>query len=104
VRRIYHPVPVDEAPRPQRLQARHDDAAAYSRAKTQAETPGATEQVSAPVRVQKMPGRNDLCWCGSGKKYKHCHMKADLDGGNGQGRPASQPEGAKKVGVKAKKR
>jgi preprotein translocase subunit SecA len=21
--------------------------------------------------------RNDPCWCGSGKKYKHCHMKAD---------------------------
>ncbi|MDH5206950.1 MAG: SEC-C metal-binding domain-containing protein, partial [Hylemonella sp.] len=19
------------------------------------------------------PGRNDLCWCGSGKKYKKCH-------------------------------
>ncbi|HRA66368.1 MAG TPA: SEC-C metal-binding domain-containing protein, partial [Caldilinea sp.] len=22
-------------------------------------------------------GRNDLCWCGSGKKYKSCHMKSD---------------------------
>ncbi|MBI3915211.1 MAG: SEC-C domain-containing protein, partial [Chloroflexi bacterium] len=22
-------------------------------------------------------GRNDPCWCGSGKKYKHCHMKSD---------------------------
>ena len=22
------------------------------------------------------PGRNDLCWCGSGKKYKHCHSRA----------------------------
>ncbi|MGC9357177.1 MAG: methionyl aminopeptidase [Anaerolineae bacterium] len=21
--------------------------------------------------------RNDPCWCGSGKKYKHCHMKID---------------------------
>jgi uncharacterized protein len=19
------------------------------------------------------PGRNDPCWCGSGKKYKRCH-------------------------------
>ena len=26
-----------------------------------------------PVRVQKMPGRNDLCPCGSGKKFKNCH-------------------------------
>jgi preprotein translocase subunit SecA len=22
-------------------------------------------------------GRNDLCWCGSGKKYKNCHMESD---------------------------
>jgi len=22
-------------------------------------------------------GRNDLCWCGSGKKYKRCHMESD---------------------------
>ena len=20
------------------------------------------------------PGRNDPCWCGSGKKYKKCHL------------------------------
>ncbi len=23
------------------------------------------------------PGRNDECWCGSGKKYKKCHWKID---------------------------
>jgi uncharacterized protein YecA (UPF0149 family) len=22
-------------------------------------------------------GRNDRCWCGSGKKYKACHLTAD---------------------------
>ena len=22
-----------------------------------------------------VPGRNDPCWCGSGKKYKKCHGK-----------------------------
>jgi hypothetical protein len=22
-------------------------------------------------------GRNDLCWCGSGKKYKKCHLGKD---------------------------
>ena len=22
-------------------------------------------------------GRNDQCWCGSGKKYKACHLAAD---------------------------
>jgi preprotein translocase subunit SecA len=26
-----------------------------------------------PVRVQKRPGRNEPCYCGSGKKYKKCH-------------------------------
>jgi preprotein translocase subunit SecA len=28
-----------------------------------------------PIRVEKAPGRNDTCPCGSGKKYKHCHGK-----------------------------
>jgi hypothetical protein len=23
------------------------------------------------------PGRNDPCWCGSGKKYKKCHLESD---------------------------
>jgi preprotein translocase subunit SecA len=34
--------------------------------------------------------RNDPCWCGSGKKYKHCHMKSDRAkaGGGGQRVPA----------------
>ncbi len=27
---------------------------------------------SGTVRVEKKPGRNDPCSCGSGKKYKHC--------------------------------
>ncbi|WP_462296274.1 SEC-C metal-binding domain-containing protein, partial [Bilophila wadsworthia] len=24
--------------------------------------------------MKKKIGRNDLCWCGSGKKYKKCHL------------------------------
>ena len=24
-----------------------------------------------------VPGRNDACWCGSGRKYKKCHMSND---------------------------
>ena len=23
------------------------------------------------------PGRNEPCWCGSGKKYKQCHLHED---------------------------
>ena len=26
-----------------------------------------------PVHADKKPGRNEPCFCGSGKKYKHCH-------------------------------
>ena len=29
-----------------------------------------------PVRVDRQIGRNDPCWCGSGKKYKKCHGNA----------------------------
>ncbi len=31
----------------------------------------------APRRAEKMPGRNDPCPCGSGRKYKKCHGAAD---------------------------
>jgi uncharacterized protein len=34
--------------------------------------PEAIPQVPRPVTVDKLPGRNDLCPCGSGKKYKQC--------------------------------
>ena len=26
---------------------------------------------------QPQPGRNDECWCGSGRKYKKCHHDID---------------------------
>jgi preprotein translocase subunit SecA len=29
--------------------------------------------VQQPVHVEKTPGRNEPCYCGSGKKFKHCH-------------------------------
>ena len=31
------------------------------------------QQKPEPIRVQKTPGRNDPCPCGSGKKFKNCH-------------------------------
>lgn len=27
--------------------------------------------------VDEKPGRNESCWCGSGKKYKKCHLPED---------------------------
>jgi preprotein translocase subunit SecA len=36
-------------------------------------------------------GRNDPCWCGSGKKYKSCHMASDrAKAGGGQRVPAGR--------------
>jgi hypothetical protein len=39
-----------------------------------------------PVRKRDRPGRNDHCWCGSGKKYKRCHL--DIDAGTSFGGPS----------------
>ncbi len=30
-------------------------------------------KITPPGATTKKPGRNDPCWCGSGKKYKKCH-------------------------------
>lgn len=30
-----------------------------------------------PVRAEPRPGRNQPCWCDSGKKYKSCHLDWD---------------------------
>ena len=34
------------------------------------------QAAAQPARTKK-PGRNEHCWCGSGRKYKHCHLHAD---------------------------
>ncbi len=50
-----------------------------------------SEGASQPARASNKGqlGRNDPCWCGSGKKYKQCHMREDA------GRaPATAPAGA----------
>ncbi|MBR4920724.1 MAG: preprotein translocase subunit SecA [Prevotella sp.] len=33
------------------------------------------QQPRTPIIKEKLPGRNDPCPCGSGKKFKHCHGK-----------------------------
>ncbi len=110
VRTIYHaPNMRQEAPRPRNVKAIHPNAMAAGRA----ETPGATKQAPTPIRVQKTLGRNDLCHCGSGKKYKHCHLKIDMAGANGQGTQATAQrnpstkkasKGKKKKQAKARRR
>ncbi len=43
------------------------------------------------------PGRNDPCWCGSGQKYKKCHLAADEAGVALDARPARRPLAPGKV-------
>ncbi len=40
-----------------------------------AASPPPGQGVTGPIRSEKKIGRNDPCWCGSGKKYKNCHGK-----------------------------
>lgn len=37
-----------------------------------------------------MVGRNDLCWCGSGKKYKKCHLSKDEEEKRNPGSSSAQ--------------
>jgi preprotein translocase subunit SecA len=43
----------------------------------QAQAAARPDTVTVGVKI----GRNDPCWCGSGKKYKLCHMKQDEKNG-----------------------
>lgn len=32
---------------------------------------------AGPREPEIKPARNQPCWCGSNKKYKHCHLETD---------------------------
>jgi preprotein translocase subunit SecA len=60
----------------QKAQAeQHEDMSKYRTEKS--DVPGGEQQQTPvnhePARAEKRVGRNDLCPCGSGKKYKNCH-------------------------------
>jgi preprotein translocase subunit SecA len=44
-----------------------------SRMQAAAQAGAGDKSKPAPVQVEKKVGRNELCPCGSGKKYKQCH-------------------------------
>ena len=54
-----------------RRRGRGQAAQAYGRRKTRAEAMPVVEQ--RVVDDEHQVGRNDPCWCGSGKKFKKCH-------------------------------
>jgi uncharacterized protein YecA (UPF0149 family) len=41
---------------------------------------GRSYREDEPDREPRRTGRNDPCPCGSGKKYKHCHLTQDETG------------------------
>jgi preprotein translocase subunit SecA len=56
-------------------------AVASRRDRRRAAAAGVQAPVAAPVpqtvrREHPKVGRNDPCWCGSGKKFKHCHFRS----------------------------
>ncbi|MDY6146632.1 MAG: preprotein translocase subunit SecA [Peptoniphilaceae bacterium] len=64
VRMLYHVVPAQHMERQEVARATHESGAGE-----------AAQEQSTFRRSGKKIGRNDPCWCGSGKKFKHCHGK-----------------------------
>ena len=50
----------------------------------------------------RVPGRNDPCWCGSGKKYKDCHWESDRTSAQAPREGAQAPGPASAVAIPAK--
>ena len=77
VKTFFHVTVVHERPkevehRPVPMQMIHGEVL-----RPHAAPPEMLEPKHEPVRKSHTPGRNELCHCGSGKKYKNCHMKQD---------------------------
>jgi hypothetical protein len=45
-----------------------------------------------PVHAAEKVGRNEPCWCGSGRKYKKCHLAADEERSAPRQKDAPQPD------------
>jgi len=65
---------------PQQPQPRQRTRSPLSASRRQLQTSGGSSQAGAQSQTftsAKKLGRNDPCWCGSGKKYKDCHWRED---------------------------
>ena len=63
--------PEPRRPRPQYTESRSDMVDPNQQAAANQDT--RAQQPQQPVVREKLPGRNDPCPCGSGKKFKNCH-------------------------------
>jgi preprotein translocase subunit SecA len=59
------------------MAARAAQAAAQDRTQQSTNVGGEVKKVETIRNVGAKVGRNDPCPCGSGKKYKNCHMKSE---------------------------
>ncbi len=57
----------------QRMQFKHEEVSALQQPDEPEQGEHVAEIAPMPVRTEPKIGRNELCPCGSGKKYKHCH-------------------------------
>jgi preprotein translocase subunit SecA len=63
---------------PENVSYQHQQAEGmHEPAKAEGGEAGPGESHQPYVRAERKLGRNEPCWCGSGKKYKHCHGKLD---------------------------
>ncbi|MFI3279562.1 MAG: preprotein translocase subunit SecA [Rikenellaceae bacterium] len=79
INKAYIPVRTDrvEAPKPRTERPKVDvNKLQESRVQAAAQAGQAEKQKPMPAHAEKKIGRNDPCPCGSGKKYKACHGKA----------------------------
>jgi uncharacterized protein YecA (UPF0149 family) len=79
----------------QKANAMGGGAKANLRARRGVTTGAAARAAARPVttvrREEGKVGRNDPCWCGSGKKYKKCHMGNDKDSAAAAAAAAAAP-------------
>jgi preprotein translocase subunit SecA len=59
--------------RQEMLMAQHEEAGSVYKAQPDGDTESQESKQQPVVADHSKPGRNDLCPCGSGKKYKNCH-------------------------------
>jgi len=79
------PPPIERRPPPRQMVAQHASTTTFGNIPTQQDHGGAPQgaaveapaMVAEPVHGGPRVGRNDPCPCGSGKKYKKCHMLTD---------------------------
>ncbi|MBT8129000.1 MAG: preprotein translocase subunit SecA [Gammaproteobacteria bacterium] len=60
---------------PENVSYQHQQAGAMQETAQAEDAAAASEQHKPYVRGERKLGRNEPCWCGSGKKFKHCHGK-----------------------------